>query len=127
MSAPGPLLAGALVLVAGLAGCSSDSPRATSAPAAAPSSPAAAVSAFDATATRPDCMTHQSKLPTAADKGGAGTDLAHRLAVLRYYTAHGSQSFCDKAPAAAADLAWMRLYVEEGADASHVARWVRPS
>ncbi len=81
-------------------------------------------SAFDATATQ-GCMRHQAKAPAAADQAGKAP-IGAALAVLRYYTAHGKEDFCDGKPASAKDLLWMRLFVAQGADSSAVARWLHP-
>jgi hypothetical protein len=69
-------------------------------------------------------MRHQHTLPSAADTDPNG-NVGHRVVVLQYYTADGSQPYCDHQPASGTDLAWMRSYVAQGADASHVARWLR--
>jgi hypothetical protein len=58
------------------------------------------------------CMRHQPEPP-----GSRYTDMEHRntaelLAVLRYYTAHGTKPYCDAAPATATDQAWAELYVQ---------------
>jgi len=111
-----PVLAFLAVLALLTAGCSS----------ASPSRPASAfdAGAFDKGAAAPGCMRHQQRSPTAADNGGPGADTARRLAILRYYTANGNAPFCDGKPADATDLSWMRNYLDQGADRSHVARWV---
>lgn len=67
------------------------------------------------------CMAHQSEPP-----GSRYTDAEHRntgelLAILRYYTAHGTKPYCDGAPPTDADHAWAGLYVQLGADRAHVA------
>lgn len=113
-SRPGLAVLGVLALLT--AGCSS----------AGPSHPTSAfdAAAFDKGATGPGCMRHQQRSPTAADQGGPGADTARRLAILRYYTANGNAPYCDGKPADATDLSWMRNYLAQGADRSHVARWV---
>lgn len=70
-------------------------------------------------------MQHQAKAPAASDQASKAS-VGSSLAVLRYYTAHGQETFCDGKPATATDLKWMRLYVAQGADGSHVARWLHP-
>lgn len=102
-------LALGLGMLAGLTACSSSQDSA---------------SAFDATATQ-GCMRHQAKAPAAADQAGKA-QIGAALAVLRYYAAHGKEDFCDGKPASAKDLMWMRLFVDQGADRSAVARWLRP-
>lgn len=104
-----PTLLLALGLLAGLTACSSSQDSA---------------SAFDATATQ-GCMKHQAKAPAAADQAGKAK-IGAALAVLRYYAAHGKEDFCDGKPASAKDLMWMRLFVDQGADGSAVARWLHP-
>lgn len=104
-----PTLLLALGLLAGLTACSSSQDG---------------QSAFDATATQ-GCMKHQAKAPAAADQAGKAK-IGAALAVLRYYAAHGKEDFCDGKPASAKDLMWMRLFVDQGADGSAVARWLRP-
>lgn len=103
-----------LTAVAALAGCSSSSGTASA---------TAPATGFDATASSAACMDHQHHRPTAADTTGG--DTVRSLTMLRYYTTHGSQPFCDGKPATVTDLAWMRDYVAQGADAAHVARWLR--
>lgn len=76
-------------------------------------------------ATGHGCMDHQGR-PPSQDDSSSQLDVAQRLMLLRYYTAHGSQPFCDQAPASADDLAWMRLFVAQGARAELVARWLHP-
>lgn len=68
-------------------------------------------------------MEHQVKAPSRSD-GSSQQDIATRLVVLRYYTAHGLQPYCDGRAAASDDLAWMRLFVAQGAEASLVSRWL---
>jgi len=111
-----PGLAAMAVLALLTAGCSS----------AGPSRPASAFDpgAFDKGAAGPGCMRHQQRSPTAADQGGPGADTARRLAILRYYTANGNAPYCDGKPASKTDLSWMRNYLDAGADATRVSRWV---
>lgn len=71
------------------------------------------------------CMNHQVTGPTSADRS-ATADIGQRLVVLRYYTAHGQQPYCDGRPASDTDVAWMWLYVAGGAQRSLVARWLGP-
>ena len=107
----------ALSAALALTGCSS----ATSG--SASGSKHAAVTSFVAKAAG-TCMIHQPDLPTRADSQHG--DIAHTLTVLRYYGANGSKPFCDGRTASSTDLAWMRLYVQAGADPTFVSRWLGP-
>lgn len=72
------------------------------------------------------CMQHQPEPPGSRYTA----DPAHRntgelLAVLRYYTAYGKKPYCDGAPPTDVDRAWAELYVQLGAERSHVAPLLR--
>lgn len=89
------------------------------------SAPPPTAAAFNTSAPDPACMQHQgSPAPTMGQPAG---DTAQILGVLKYYTARGTQAFCDGRPASPTDLDWMRLYVRAGADPANVARWLSPS
>lgn len=103
-------LSGCALLAATLSGCSSGAS-------------ASGVATGFQTAGPAGCMQHQKHQPTTADTGDQ-MDTAHRLTVLKYYTARGDGAFCDGKGATASDLAWMRFYVAEGADPSHVSTWL---
>lgn len=109
------------VAVVMLGGCSSAG-HSSSEPRTSPAATSPPPAAFDDAAWGPDCMRHQQKTPLPADLSGG--DVGRTLTVLRYYTAHGLQAFCDGAGATGIDLQWMRLYVAQGADPAHVARWL---
>ncbi len=109
-TATGLLALTTTLLAAALVGCSSS-----------PAKPAA--SGFDPT-TQPGCMHHQRHRPTATDE--TNSHVARHLSVLRYYTTHGPEPFCDHKPATPTDLTWMRYYVTQGADPTRVSRWLRP-
>lgn len=87
------------------------------------SSPTTSSSSTFTSASGAACMDHQAKPPSGNDRS-SHQDVAARLTVLRYYTAHGLQAFCDGHPASKNDLAWMRLFVMQGAEASLVSRWL---
>lgn len=107
---PAARLAAPVLALAVLAGCAG--------------SHRAAAGTFEPSASA-GCMNHQVTAPTSADRR-ATEDIARRLTVLRYYTAHGQQPFCDGRPATATDLAWMQVYVAGGAQRTFVARWLGP-
>jgi len=67
------------------------------------------------------CMQHQPEPPGSRYTDPERTNTAELLTVLRYYTAHGTKGYCDGAGPTDADRAWVRLYVEQGADRSNVA------
>lgn len=60
------------------------------------------------------CMTHQSEEPGAGYTDPELRETASNLALLRYYTAHGTKPYCDNAAASEADRAWAEIYVELG-------------
>ncbi|HYZ07317.1 MAG TPA: hypothetical protein VE709_01740 [Pseudonocardiaceae bacterium] len=77
---------------------------------------------FDAEGGRDvPCMSHQLEPPGSRYTDPERTNTAELLSVLRYYTAHGTKGYCDGAGPTDADRAWVRLYVEQGADRSNVA------
>ncbi|MGH3916493.1 MAG: hypothetical protein ACRDTC_24245 [Pseudonocardiaceae bacterium] len=67
------------------------------------------------------CLQHQPEPPGSRYTDAEGRDTAELLAVLRYYTAHGTKPYCDGTPATEADRAWAELYIEQGADRANVA------
>ncbi|MGH4023351.1 MAG: hypothetical protein ACRDRV_02070 [Pseudonocardiaceae bacterium] len=71
------------------------------------------------------CMQHQPEPPGSRYTGAERRNTAELLAVLRYYTAYGDKPYCDGAPPTDADHAWAELYVQLGADRSHVAPLLR--
>ncbi len=73
-----------------------------------------------------NCMTHQKQQPTAAYQAGGTAVSRLELAMLRYYTANGNKPYCDGRPPTATDLAWLTLYVHDGADPIHVRRYLNP-
>ncbi len=93
-----------LAVLAALAGCSS------------------APVVFDNAGGQPvTCLEHQSGEP-----GPTYTDPEQRstgdvLALMRYYTAHGTMPFCDGAPAGDGDRAWAQVYVDLGGSAEKVS------
>lgn len=101
----------ALAMVPALAGCSSG-------PDPGP--------VFDNEGAREvSCMAHQTEQP-----GGRYTEQEMRntgevLALMRYYTANGTRSYCDASPASDADKAWAQVYVSLGGTAEKVGTVVR--
>ena len=71
------------------------------------------------------CMQHQTEPPGSRYTAAERRNTAELLAVLRYYTAHGGKPYCDGAPPTDTDRAWAELYVQLGADRSHVAALLR--
>ena len=65
----------------------------------------------DDTAT---CRDHQSVLPSTAYTGGTNGDTESILLMMHYYTAHGTQPYCDGHAPTAEDRAWTHLYVQLG-------------
>jgi hypothetical protein len=78
--------------------------------------------AFQDAGGRSDCRVHQSALPGTPYTGGANGDTEAILAMMRYYTAHESQPYCDGRVATSLDQAWTSLYIQLGGDRAHVAR-----
>lgn len=67
--------------------------------------------AFDMGAQTDTCLHHQSHRPTTPYEGGSGGTTVRVLDFLGYYTAHGTQPFCDGKKANSKDKAWAQLYV----------------
>lgn len=67
------------------------------------------------------CMVHQAEPPGPRYTDPERRDSAQVFGVLRYYTAHGRKGYCDGAGPTEADRAWMRFYVEQGADRASVS------
>ena len=67
------------------------------------------------------CMQHQSEAPGSRYTDTERRNTSEVLAVLRYYTAHGTKPYCDAAPPTKSDRAWAELYVQQGADRVHIA------
>ncbi len=70
------------------------------------------VSAADAfvAGTQPSCLVHQVHQPAAEYRGGPDTRTDLELRFLGYFTAHGTQRFCDNRSANKYDKAWGALY-----------------
>ncbi|MGH3990836.1 MAG: hypothetical protein ACRDSN_00050, partial [Pseudonocardiaceae bacterium] len=66
------------------------------------------------------CMQHQPEPPGSRYSDAERRNPGEVLAVLRYYTAHGTQPYCDGAAPTEVDRAWAELYVQVGADRSKV-------
>ena len=71
------------------------------------------------------CMQHQTEPPGSRYTDPVRRNTAESLAVLRYYTAYGSKPYCDGASPTDTDRAWAEVYVQQGADRSHVAPLLR--
>lgn len=67
--------------------------------------------AFTSGAAADTCLNHQKHKPTAAYEGGTSGQTTSVLEFLAYFTAHGSQPFCDSKKANSDDKAWAELYV----------------
>ncbi|MGH4018399.1 MAG: hypothetical protein ACRDT0_03975 [Pseudonocardiaceae bacterium] len=67
------------------------------------------------------CMRHQAEPPGSRYTDPERRNTGELLAMLRYYTAHGTQPYCDGAAPTEVDRAWAELYVQLGADRSKVA------
>jgi hypothetical protein len=67
------------------------------------------------------CLQHQPEPPGSRYTDPERRDTAELLAVLRYYTAHGTKPYCDGVPPTKIDHAWAEFYVQQGADPTHVA------
>jgi hypothetical protein len=66
------------------------------------------------------CMKHQPEPPGSRYTDPQRRNTAELFAVLRYYTAHGTKPYCDKAPPTGTDRTWATFYVRQAADPSHV-------
>ena len=71
------------------------------------------------------CLQHQPEPPGSRYTDPQRSKPGEILAVLRYYTAHGSKPYCDGAPPSEADRAWAELYIQQGADPTNVAPLMR--
>ncbi|MCX6464197.1 MAG: hypothetical protein NTW05_11490 [Pseudonocardiales bacterium] len=67
------------------------------------------------------CLAHQEGEPGARYTDPAVRETGTVLALMRYYTAHGTKPFCDGAPAGDADRAWARAYLELGGTTERLA------
>ena len=68
--------------------------------------------AFTVGADGSTCLVHQMHKPTTAYEGGTTGTSTDVLAFLGYFTAHGTQKFCDGKSATTTDKAWGELYVK---------------
>lgn len=94
-----------LLLVALAAGCTSEPPDPR----------------FDDESAELTCMRHQPEPPGPryTDESTRRTD--DTLVLLRYYTANGTKRYCDDNGPTDTDRAWLRLYVDLGADRANIA------
>lgn len=67
------------------------------------------------------CMAHQAEPPGSRYTDAERRNTGEVLQVLRYYTAHGSKGYCDRAGPSDADRAWAEFYLGQGADRARVA------
>lgn len=67
------------------------------------------------------CLTHQVDEPGVTYTDPEQRDTGQVLALMRYYTAHGTMPFCDGAPAGDSDRAWAQVYVDLGGSAEKVS------
>jgi hypothetical protein len=72
------------------------------------------------------CLQHQPEPPGSRYTNPERRNTAEVLAVLRYYTAHGTKPYCDNAPPTAVDRAWAEFYVQQGADRGYIAPILTP-
>jgi hypothetical protein len=70
----------------------------------------------------PTCLVHQQAGPGPEYTDRAAADTGQVLAVLLYYVANGSKPYCDGNGPTEADRAWVRLYMDLGADPARVKR-----
>ena len=68
--------------------------------------------AFTAGVATETCLQHQKHVPTTAYEGGETAVSNDVLTFLGYYTAHGTQPFCDGKSANSNDRKWAQLYVK---------------
>lgn len=70
-----------------------------------------AASAFTVGTTK-TCLVHQKHLPQGAYRGGMSANTGLELHFLAYFTAQGSEPYCDGKPATKDDRAWSALYAQ---------------
>ena len=68
------------------------------------------------------CLKHQAAKPGTMYTGREKADTGQVLAVLRYYVANGNKPYCDGKPATENDAAWVKLYLDLGAEPARIAR-----
>lgn len=81
------------------------------------------VTAADAFRVGPNktCLVHQAHGPTKEYRGGPSTDTGLELQFLGYYTAQGTQPFCDGKGPNRDDRAWGALYLQLTSNGSKVS------
>lgn len=85
-------------------------------------SASATAAAFDAQGGgRVGCLAHQTHKPTAIFGPGTKQLTGAVLIVLRYYTANGTDRFCDGHRPTAIDREWTSIYLAMGAGRDHLA------
>ena len=85
----------------------------------------APAAAFDAQGGgRVPCLVHQTHMPTPIFEPGTQRTGAV-LVVLHYYTANGTDRYCDGHSPTVIDGAWVRLYEVMGADPANLAPGLR--
>jgi hypothetical protein len=67
--------------------------------------------AFQDAGEQPNCQVHQRASPSRDYTGGENADTQAILTMMRYFTAHGEQPYCDGRSPSPLDKAWSDLYV----------------
>ena len=89
-------------------------------------SASATAATFDAQGGgRVTCLAHQTHRPTAIFGPGRQQRTGAVLVVLHYYTANGTDRFCDGHAPTAIDREWTSLYVTMGANPSNLGPSLR--
>ncbi|MEV6238327.1 hypothetical protein [Lentzea sp. NPDC051838] len=66
------------------------------------------------------CMKHQEQTPGEEYFDEGNWDTVVSLSILRYYTSNGTKPYCDGKGASEADEGWKKLYLQMGADQTHI-------
>ncbi|MFJ8039031.1 hypothetical protein ACIRBX_00790 [Kitasatospora sp. NPDC096147] len=69
----------------------------------------------------PTCLPHQGERPGTAYTAGQQADPRAVLEMMRFYTAHGTEPYCDGAPPTDVDRRWTELYVHLGGDRRYLS------
>lgn len=89
-------------------------------------SAAAAAATFDAQGGgRVTCLAHQTHRPTAIFGPGSQQQTGAVMVVLHYYTANGTDRFCDGHGPTVIDRDWTRLYRAMGANPANLGPRLR--
>ena len=76
---------------------------------------------FDDEGIEVSCMTHQPLPPGTRYTDDTQRRTGETLALLRYYTANGTQAYCDGKGPTDVDRQWAEIYVRLGAERDNVA------